>query len=214
MKSISLLSSAIIATSISSVHGINFKLDTASCDGNPFKSNIKATCNDSSTCNLGDTVDIAGTLVAHSAFDNDEINLQACAMGYCPEDASKKSGNICDWLVTTEYQTCGDAGTYTISYTEEIPNDLPSNWASWVTYLITIKVTVGDEEECNAQANTAYSMSSLNSAASSNSSYLMAGLGALALVGAAVYATKRRSMKNESAKDDLLEMRDSPAAIV
>jgi len=74
---------------------------------------------------------------------------------------------------------------------------------------------VGDEEECNAQANTAYSMSSANALSSdSSSAYLMAGLGALALVGAAVYATKRRTMKNESAKDDLLEMRDSPAAVV
>lgn len=83
------------------------------------------------------------------------------------------------------------------------------------SYVITIKVTVGDEEECNAQANTAYSMSSANALSSdSSSAYLMAGLGALALVGAAVYATKRRSMKNDSAKDDLLEMRDSPAAVV
>ena len=175
-----------------------------------------ATCNGSSTCNLGDTVDISGTVVAHSAFDNDEITLQACALGYCPEDASKKSGNICDWLVTTDDQTCGNEGTYSISYTEEIPNDVPNQWASWVaSYLITIKVIVGDEEECNAQANTAYSMSSANALSSdSSSAYLMAGLGALALVGAAVYAKKRRTMKNESAKDDLLEMRDSPVAVV
>jgi len=132
MKTKSLLSSAIIATGISSVNGINFKLDTASCDGNPFKSNIKATCNGSNTCNLGDTVVITGTLIAHTSFDNDEINLQACALGYCPEDASKKSGNICDWLVTTEDQTCGSEGTYTISYTEEVPNDVPSDWMGWL----------------------------------------------------------------------------------
>ena len=40
MKSISLLSSAIIATSISSVYGINFKLDTASCDGKKVRVGI------------------------------------------------------------------------------------------------------------------------------------------------------------------------------
>ena len=44
MKSISLLSSAIIATGISSVHGINFKLDTASCDGDPFKESPPLYC--------------------------------------------------------------------------------------------------------------------------------------------------------------------------
>ena len=112
----------ILATSISSVNGIRWRFSSDdSCDGNPFQNNnIKVTCQGNTHCGLGDTAVVSGTLMARTSFSDSKVTLQACFGGYyCPEEAVKSGGNICDWLTHKNGKDCGTEGSYTVSYTEE-----------------------------------------------------------------------------------------------
>ena len=187
MKSLStLLSVASLATAPSSVSALRWKLKGSSCDGSPFKNvNIGVTCNGSSSCGLGDTATVSGTVYAKNAFDDDaQVNLQACIVSsyWCPKEASKDAGSICDWLTATDNQSCGQVGNYAVSWTEDIPSSdqVSGSMYSFAKSLVIIVMKVGDEEECEADAD------------GSNMSYSAIGLASLALIGAAYAAKKRR----------------------
>lgn len=148
---------AAVLSVIPSANAINWSLSSSSCDGSPFKSlNAAVTCNGSSSCGLGDTATVAGTLTATDDFENSDVTLKLCVVGYCPEIAQKGGGKICDdWLTPTDGQDCGEAGQYSISHTEEIPDEeeIPSGFWWFVKSAVGVKMIVGSEEECGAQAD-------------------------------------------------------------
>ena len=185
----------ILATLISSVNGITWRFSSASCaDGNPFQNNnIKVTCQGSTHCELGDTAVVSGTLMARTSFSDSKVTMQACALGYyCPEEAVKSGGNVCDWLTHKNGKDCGTEGSYTVSYTEYIPSQdkIPSSLNWLVGSAVTVKVIVGEEEECSATADNAYRMS-----------YSMLGMAIVALVGARACAKKRNSRDDDDDKE-------------
>ncbi len=134
-------------------------------------------------------------MTATDTFSNSDVTLQACVVGYCPEIASKNGGKLCDeWLTATEGQECGEPGAYSISHTEEIPSDEQITESMWwfVKSTVTVNMIVGDEEECDAQADNAYNMS-----------YSMVGMASVVLCAAA-YASnkKRRSRSGNNDEED------------
>jgi len=188
----------VLAAELTSVSAINWKLSSSSCDGSPFSSlKVAVTCNGgSSSCGLGDTATVAGTLTATDYFDNSDVTLHACVVGYCPGIAKRGGGKICDdWLTPVGDQAeCGDPGKYAIGHTEEIPdeNDIPSGFWWFVKSTVTVNMKVGGEEECGAKAANAYSMMS----------YSMAGMASLAMIGAAAYAARKIRYSADRSDDD------------
>ncbi|KAL7536511.1 hypothetical protein ACHAXR_007211 [Thalassiosira sp. AJA248-18] len=200
-----LLAAALACSMPSSASAISWSLSSSSCDGSPFStSGIKVQCNGSSSCGLGDTAIVSGTMTASRSFDDDShVTLQACVSSYCPEVASKGAGNLCDdWVSPTGGQNCGESGTYSVYHTEDIPDssDVPSGLTWFVQSMITVNMKVGDEEEC--QGTGGYQMS-----------YSMFGIASLAIVGAAYAARKRRcggdAEKDDEKKSPFVEMTDS-----
>ena len=201
-----LLAAAALAAAPAPAAALRWKISSSSCDGSPFRDlKISVACDGSSSCDLGDTATVTGTVYAASDFDDDKVKLQACFTSYCPEYAATDAGNVCDWLTGADGQECGAAGSYGIYREEEIPSSeqVPSNLYSWLQGLVTIRIAVGDEDECEAESG-AYS-----------TAYSAAGLAGLALAGAA-YAAKRR--RRGGAGDDeqgteFVQMGDSHAVV-
>ena len=106
----------------------------------------------------------------------------------------KSGGNICDWLTHKNGKDCGTEGSYTVSYTEDIPSKIPSSLNWLVGSAVTVKVIVGDEEECSATADNAYRMS-----------YSMLGMAIVALVGARACAKKRNRCDDDD-DEEYIEM--------
>ncbi|KAL7536510.1 hypothetical protein ACHAXR_007210 [Thalassiosira sp. AJA248-18] len=164
MKSISAISLLATSLAITSVNAdIGFKINTATCDGDPFTDlDIDITCYgyNRRNCLFGDVAIIEGQVEAITSFDNStEMIFKACIWGHCPEENIRSAGSLCgDWLTPIENQTCGEAGMYNVSNTEVIipEADIPNSW-SWL-----VKVIIGVEQECeaggtNTESTNAYS---------------------------------------------------------
>lgn len=108
----------------------------------------------------------------------------------------KSGGNVCDWLTHKNGKDCGTEGSYTVSYTEYIPSQdkIPSSLNWLVGSAVTVKVIVGEEEECSATADNAYRMS-----------YSMLGMAIVALVGARA-CTKKRDRRDDDDDKEYIEM--------
>jgi len=204
MKSIPALSVLLAASALlPSVAAISFEVDTAGCDGDPFTgtNGITFTCNDSSTCGMGDTVTMAGEVEATSAFSDSEMVVEACVMGVCPEDYRRSAGTLCNWVTPVDGQECGEAGTYSVSGEEAIPST-DMDWLVNLSWAITVKI--GVDEDCEGGG---YQMA-----------YSFAGLASLALVGAAYAARKKRGGDDYNDEDEtgsqFVEMRDAAGAVV
>lgn len=123
---------------------------------------------------------------------------------WCPDEASVGAGSLCgDWLTALDGQECGEAGDYSVSASQEIPDSdhIPDNLWSFVRSTVTIYMQLGGEDECEGNAEN-------------NTSYSMAGM-ALVAVGAAAYVAKRR---RDAGDDDdkviaFIEMRDDSAIV-
>lgn len=198
----------------SAVSAISWSMGTSSCDGNPFENlTISITCDNSTTCDLGDTAVVSGSLAASGTFSNSNVTLRPCIYmtSYCPEDASTSAGTLCgDWLDPLDGQSCGQAGAYAVSYSQDIPSsdNVPSGMSYLLSSVITVHMEVyGDDDECTVVADNMTQMSM---------SYSMAGM---ILIGAAAYSVAKRwnqRKAEEEGEEDghsFVEMRDNAAVV-
>ena len=133
-------------------------------------------------------------MYATNSFDDNDVTLQACVAFYCPEIASIGAGSLCDdWLTPTSNQDCGEPGTYDVYHTEDIPeyDDIPSALWWFVRSAVSVKMMVGNDEECDGQADNSYSMS-----------HSMVGFASLAMVGAAVYSSWKKRRSGDGGSED------------
>lgn len=165
--SVLLVAAAAVATLPATISAVSFHFNTASScrnnnngdggGGDPFTNvNITVSCGvnnnntTSSKCLFGDVASITGTVEATRTFDNSELTYKACVWKYCPQSTTRSAGTLCDdWLIPIEEdQACGDAGLYSISRTETIPEADISNSLSWLVTL-NVGITETTTTTCN-----------------------------------------------------------------
>lgn len=225
MKSISTVSLLLAAAAMPTfVTAMGWKMSNSKCDGSPFSNlNVAVTCNNGSTnCGLGDTVEIAGNMYASHSFDDADVTLQACVMGYCPDDASTEAGTLCDdWITPTASQDCGASGTYSVYHEEDIPSndDIPSALMWFVRSTVTVNMKVGDDEECEGETSNAYGRSN-NMTSANVMSYSVVGSALFVMLGLGAHATRKRRQRadekddDDDMRDDFVEMTDHGIGIV
>ncbi|KAL7464185.1 hypothetical protein ACHAXS_004520 [Conticribra weissflogii] len=155
---------------------------------------ITLQCNGSSSCTFGDKAVISGTTTALSDFDNEEVTLQPCLLGWCPEEYAAGAGHVCDWIqpVDNDYGdgiSCGAAGDYAIYYEQDLPtkeevsstNSYVSN-LSWLSSLITVKLMIGEDGRDGCSGS---------SSGYDNTRYSIAGMGSV-IVGLIAYGERER----------------------
>ncbi|KAL9188907.1 hypothetical protein ACHAXT_011397 [Thalassiosira profunda] len=195
------LSAALAALAAPSASALNFEVTAASCDGDPFTDlAFDATCPDGDAapnCSFDDTVSIDGTVKAIGAFSDANMILKSCVMNYyCPSKNDQAAGMLSDWLTPLDGQEFGQAGTYQVTGSGQIPPaDIPNSWSGLVT------VRIGPEDECEVETTSSYQMVSFS----------FVGLASLAVAGAAC-AAKRRQHRADGDIDErttnFVEMRD------
>ena len=181
MKVLSQLIPITIALSTSGADALGWEL--AGCTAEKFSDiEVSVECDDSSSCSPGDTAVATGTATATAVFDDEEVTLNACFMGYCPKQAEIGAGTLCDgWLMPTEGQECGAEGEYSVSYEQEIPDQskIPDKLAKLIAkYVVTIQMSIGDGDDCSSSSG--YQLA-----------YGMTGLVSVVLVGAALMKKKK-----------------------
>ncbi|KAL9188906.1 hypothetical protein ACHAXT_011396 [Thalassiosira profunda] len=195
------------ATALPAASALRWSVTDSSCDGSPFSSlKISVKCNGSSSCGLGDTATVAGTMYATSSFSDSDVTLKPCALGVCPEEAQTRAGKICDWLSASDGQDCGSEGAYAVSYEQKIPeyDDIPSALEWLVSQVVTVNMIVGDEEECEAEGdNNVYGMR-----------YSAAGAASLAILGLGAFAARRRRARGEDNEKATRFVEMTDAAVV
>jgi hypothetical protein len=199
MNSSAKLLSLVLAAFASNISAVSWDLDTSSavCDGNPFANDdVEVECGGSSSCELGDTAHITGTIEAVSGgFGDGKVTLQPCVVTYCPEKWAAEAGDACDWLEPTDGQDCGEAGSYNVDYEVAIPASVPTKYA-WFSSLIKVKVLVESVEECEAEDDPA-----------ANMAYAAMGVVGLVAFGAAALRKRKQSSDTqEEETKDYVEM--------
>lgn len=189
---------------LSAAHGIGWSI--SGCSSSTFTSrSISIACSGSSSCSLGDTARVSGSVYATSSFDDEEVTLQPCILSsslYCPDYARIGAGSLCDWLSPSDGQDCGEAGTYDVYHEEKIPEEdkVPSYLQSMLSYGVTVDMVLGD----GSCGGGSYQMA-----------YGMAGAASLALLGAAALRRRRRKREGDEAEGGpgFVQMTDHAAVV-
>jgi hypothetical protein len=209
------------AAALPAASALTWSIDasSATCDGSPFTTDtVSITCNGSPSCTLGDTAIISGNITATSSFDASAyVVLQPCIIvgtdekySYCPSKYSYSAGGICEeWLTPLDMNDCGDATDYSVDYSVTIPNKLPDylSWLGVASSVVTVKVVVLTEEECEAEATTveeSYNNYFYNSSGGYQMVYSMLGF-TVGLVCAGAYARRRRVQGEEKKSGEVKE---------
>ena len=135
--------------------------DSASCDGNPFRSVfLSVTCargqftrRDPSQCATGDKAYANGFLEATKVFSDGQVIVTPRISGVDLIWDKRTYGHLSDWLQPSSDQKFGEAGTYDIHYAISLPSEEDS-WPgeSWiVNNLITGHITVINDGECEEE---------------------------------------------------------------
>mmetsp|Transcript_12112 Transcript_12112/g.23613 ORF Transcript_12112/g.23613 Transcript_12112/m.23613 type:complete len:269 (-) Transcript_12112:178-984(-) len=194
---------------LTAIEAMGWSLSSYSCNSSSGSSSTTFTntqitlqCNGSSTCTFGDRALVSGTTTALYDFENDEVTLQPCLMGWCPEEYAAGAGHVCDWIQPADDDddggiSCGDAGEYVIYYEQDIPtkeevsssNSYVSN-LSWLSSLITVKLVIGEDghDGCSGSSSGYDSMR-----------YSILGMGSV-IVGLVAYGERERRRRKQQKK--------------
>lgn len=206
MKSrIHLLLAAALAMATPSHAGMKFEIDTATCDGDPFYAlDVDISCDGDKApyCTFGDVATIEGTVEALESFDDLDVYLKACLWGSCPADSVQSTGTLCrKWLTPMDNMTCGDAGTYEVYSTAQIPaSDVPQS-LSWL-----VKVVIGFEPECEVSGDSQVSGNAYAMAPGLAFSYMGALIGTAFGAAYAVRKCDEDEDEDEEREVDFVEM--------
>lgn len=198
---------SIILAAVSPTTALKWQLDNFQCDTDPFEDmTITVLCDGTSSCTFGDTAVISGQLTAIDEFSNNRVTIKACAAGICPESYTKNVGKLCDWLMPLDDQNCGEIGDYEISDTIKIPSEknVPTG-SALLSKLVTVKVTIGEDDECSMGSIATNYLSGHNNFGTANqsaahpTSTMFAFIAMFALMaGTLMYATwNRRQRRRE-----------------
>ena len=199
---------------VPSASALRWQLDNFGCDGDPFDYiNITVLCNNTLSCTFGDNAELSGSLTASSDFTDSNITLKQCAGSICPDSYSKKFGTLCGWLKPTlDDQTCGEMGDYELSYEVKIPSEDSVLTGFRMSNLVTAKVEIGQDDECEGSVGTllsSYQMESItlskkidgdNEAVPTATMCMLLTLFAMVTL-TAVYATVDRRLKQKEELD-------------
>lgn len=186
---------------VSGSKNVRFSLGSVSCSSANFKNNgISVTCSDD--CGAGDTVSVVGEGSAISSFEDEPVTLKVCALGFCPNELTLVDGNICDWISNQDGNDCGTAGNYLVNRELEIPQEA-SQIFTYLLYVATVKVLLGDSEACSQDASA--------------TAFLTYGVSSLFFVGGiGIFFRKRRTKSMivlEGGDEHFVQMTDQTSAL-
>lgn len=202
---------------------INFEINTATCNSDPFYNmDVTVTCENGENapgCLFGDDALVEGIIEAYSPFNqNSNVTFKACIWNYCPADNIRSAGTLCgDWLTPIDNQTCGEVGLYSVNHAEIIPgSDMPNSW-SWMVRAVNVVEDndcsssssggSGEYADGNSYQSTGGDSSSDGSTNHNGMTYSMVGAFIGSLFGVS-YAAKKKLIwaDEEDTADDFIEM--------